>query len=75
LNTVTNQNECFDIIEKTLQTHHDDCIYLLIHNIDGGILRSNKAQDVLSRLANISNIHVLASVDHINTPLCNKNFL
>ncbi|XP_011498186.1 PREDICTED: origin recognition complex subunit 2, partial [Ceratosolen solmsi marchali] len=69
LNTVTNQNECYDIIEKTMKTHPDDCIYLLIHNIDCGMLRLNKAQDMLSRLANIPNIHMLASVDHINAPL------
>ena len=35
------------------------------------MLRSHKAQDVLSRLASIPNIHVLASVDHINAPLSN----
>ncbi|OXU28269.1 hypothetical protein TSAR_010960 [Trichomalopsis sarcophagae] len=66
---VNNTNECFDIIEKTMRTHPKDAIYLLIHNIDGGMLRSNKVQDMLSRLANIPNIHVLASVDHINAPL------
>lgn len=66
-----NQNECFDLFEKTVKKHPDDRLYLLIHNLDGGMLRSHKAQDVLSRLASIPNIHVLASVDHINAPLSN----
>lgn len=74
LEAVANSNECFDIIEKTMKTHSNDRIYLLIHNIDGGMLRSNKAQDILSRLANIANIHVLASVDHINAPLSKRIF-
>ncbi|XP_058791170.1 origin recognition complex subunit 2 [Phymastichus coffea] len=69
LEQVPNQNECFEIIEKIMKTYPDDRMYLLIHNLDGGMLRTNKAQDVLSRLANIPNIHMLASVDHINAPL------
>lgn len=72
LESVGSTSECFDIIEKTMRTKPKDAIYLLIHNIDGGMLRSNKAQDTLSRLANISNIHVLASVDHINAPLSKR---
>ena len=47
----------------------DHKLYLLIHNIDGPMLRSNKAQDTLSHLASIPNIHILASIDHINAPL------
>ncbi|KAL7306742.1 hypothetical protein TKK_0001111 [Trichogramma kaykai] len=67
--TDTNQGECFEIIEKTMKRHSSDRIYLLIHNLDGGMLRNSKAQDILSRLAAIPNIHVMASVDHINAPL------
>lgn len=69
LSTSSNQSECFEIIEKTMKMYPDESIYLLIHNIDGAMLRSNKVQDTLSRLANIPNIHLLASVDHINAPL------
>jgi len=41
-------------------------IFLLIHNIDGINLRNDKAQTTLSLIAAIPNIHIIASVDHIN---------
>src|SRR5262249_50282882 len=44
-------------------------LYLLIHNIDGPGLRSERAQSVLATLASCPNIHVVASVDHIHAPL------
>ncbi|CAJ0965289.1 unnamed protein product [Ranitomeya imitator] len=44
-------------------------LYLLIHNLDSHMLRGDKCQQVLGQLASISNIHVLASIDHINAPL------
>ncbi|KOC60680.1 Origin recognition complex subunit 2 [Habropoda laboriosa] len=60
---------CIELIEKALKKNPEDRLYLLIHNIDGLMLRSSKAQDLLSSLANIPNLCVLASVDHINAPL------
>ncbi|KAF9584896.1 Origin recognition complex subunit 2 [Lunasporangiospora selenospora] len=44
-------------------------IYLLIHNIDGGALRSEKTQSALSVLASSPHIHLIASIDHINANL------
>ncbi|XP_073502604.1 origin recognition complex subunit 2 [Phyllobates terribilis] len=44
-------------------------LYLLIHNLDSHMLRGDKCQQVLGQLASISNIHLLASIDHINAPL------
>lgn len=44
-------------------------VFLLIHNIDGPMLRNEKAQTALSILASSPSIHVVASVDHINSPL------
>ncbi|KAF9185857.1 Origin recognition complex subunit 2 [Haplosporangium sp. Z 767] len=41
-------------------------LYVLIHNIDGSSLRSEKCQSALSLLASCPNIHIIASVDHIN---------
>ncbi|KAF9918054.1 Origin recognition complex subunit 2, partial [Lobosporangium transversale] len=41
-------------------------IYLLIHNIDGASLRSEKSQSALSLLASCPQIHLIASIDHIN---------
>ncbi|KAG0371179.1 origin recognition complex subunit 2-domain-containing protein [Gamsiella multidivaricata] len=42
-------------------------LYLIIHNIDGSSLRSEKTQSALSLLASCPHIHLVASMDHINT--------
>ncbi|CAG5087693.1 Similar to Orc2: Origin recognition complex subunit 2 (Drosophila melanogaster) [Cotesia congregata] len=65
----SNINDCFTIIESTMKKNPDDRLYLLVHNIDGTMLRSNKSQDMLSRLAAIANVRMVATVDHINAPL------
>ena len=44
-------------------------IYLLIHNIDGSMLRGEKTQSALGHLASLPNMHLVASIDHINAPL------
>lgn len=46
-----------------------DEIFLVIHNIDGQMLRGDTAQTALSILAQSPSVHILASVDHINAPL------
>lgn len=62
-------HETVNLIEKEMDDIPALHLFLIIHNIDGGMLRNAKAQSVLSRLASIKNIHVAASIDHINTPL------
>lgn len=69
LSCPTNSNDCLELIEKILRDNPDDRLYLIIHNIDGIMLRSSKAQNVLAGLAAIPNIRIIASVDHINAPL------
>jgi len=44
-------------------------LFLIVHNIDGIALRSSKVQAVLSLLASVHGLHLIASVDHINTHL------
>ncbi|KAG2459705.1 ORC2 protein, partial [Polypterus senegalus] len=44
-------------------------IFLIIHNIDGPMLRGEKTQQILAQLAAAPNLHVIASIDHINAPL------
>ena len=44
-------------------------VFLLIHNLDGPMLRNERAQAALSILAVSQHIHVIASVDHINAAL------
>ena len=41
-------------------------LYLVIHNIDGPQLRSEKIQASLAKLAQSRNIRIIASTDHIN---------
>lgn len=68
-NAPVGQHELVDLIEtefkKIPQTH----LFLLVHNLDGVMLRNDRAQSVLSRLATVQNIHLIATIDHINTPL------
>jgi origin recognition complex subunit 2 len=44
-------------------------ISLLIHNIDGQNLRTERTQTILASLASIPQIHLICSIDHINAPL------
>lgn len=63
-----NINEACDLIIqefKMIESH----LYLIIHNIEGEMLRSTKSQDILAQLAAVRNIHLIASIDHINGPL------
>ncbi|RNA37462.1 cleavage stimulation factor subunit 2 tau variant [Brachionus plicatilis] len=44
-------------------------LYLVIHNIDGNCLRDTSTQYSLSELASNKFIHILATVDHVNSSL------
>lgn len=66
-----NIHETVDAIEEELQRAPGTHVFLIVHNIDGVMLRNHNAQLCLSRLAKIRNVHLLASIDHINTPFCN----
>ncbi|XP_030370540.1 origin recognition complex subunit 2 [Scaptodrosophila lebanonensis] len=68
-NSPANPHEAVDMIEEEFALIPDTHLYLIVHNLDGAMLRNVKAQAILSRLARVSNIHLLASIDHINTPL------
>jgi origin recognition complex subunit 2 len=50
-----------------------DKLYILIFNLDGVNLRSERTQTCLSILASNPNIHVAASIDHINAGLLYDN--
>lgn len=65
-----NPHEILDAITEELAANGDQHIFLIVHNIDGVMLRNHKAQLILSRLAKVSQIHLIASMDHINAPLC-----
>lgn len=65
-----NLHEIVDIIEEEMNQTPEYDIFLIIHNIDGTMLRNDMAQNLLSRLAHIKNMHLIASIDHINAPNC-----
>ncbi|XP_034470770.1 origin recognition complex subunit 2 [Hippoglossus hippoglossus] len=56
-------------ITQTLKDSPDLHVYLLIHNIDGPMMRGEKIQSALGQLASLPNLHLVASLDHINAPL------
>lgn len=53
------------------QSEDKDCfICVVVHNIDGPALRDPESQQSLARLASCSHIRMVASIDHVNAPLC-----
>ncbi len=44
-------------------------LFIIIHNIDSPSLRATKSKACLALLASNPRIHIVASVDHINSPL------
>ena len=44
-------------------------LYLVVHNIDSSTIRTPRSLAVLSLLASSPNIHLIASFDHVHTPL------
>ncbi|XP_010529837.1 PREDICTED: origin of replication complex subunit 2 [Tarenaya hassleriana] len=52
------------------QSDDKDCfVCVVIHNIDGPSLRDSESQQTLARLASCSHIRIIASIDHVNSPL------
>lgn len=47
----------------------EEQLYLIVHNIDGPMLRNERAQSVLASLAAHDRFHLICSIDHINAPL------
>ena len=68
-NTSSNLHDVVDMIAAEMKKYPGLRIFLMIHNLDGGMLRNEKAQHVLSRLSAIERIHLIATIDHVNAPL------
>ncbi|XP_061587336.1 origin recognition complex subunit 2 [Cololabis saira] len=56
-------------ITQSLNDDPDLHVFLLVHNLDGPMLRGEKVQSSLGQLAALPNLHLVASLDHINAPL------
>ncbi|CAH0605857.1 unnamed protein product [Chrysodeixis includens] len=68
-NTVpSNIGDVVNVIDTQL-TENQMELFLIVHNIDGTMLRNSKAQSTLASLSQIRNIHTIATIDHINAPL------
>ncbi|XP_038077044.1 origin recognition complex subunit 2-like [Patiria miniata] len=57
-----------EYIHDTLE-EREEPLFLIIHNIDGVMLRGHKAQATLSALSQLASVHIIATIDHINAPL------
>lgn len=64
----SNVGDVVSLIESQLSESCTD-LFLIIHNIDGSMLRNFKSQSVLASLAQLKNVHLIATIDHINAPL------
>lgn len=73
-NVPSNVGDVVKLIDTRL-TDDDIELFLIIHNIDGMMLRNAKAQTVLASISKIKNVHTIATIDHINAPLCKYIFL
>lgn len=65
-------SECCTFIASSLATPGEGSpkdLFVLIHNIDGPMLQSERVQGVLSHLASSPHVYMIASLDHINAPL------
>ncbi|XP_043108131.1 origin recognition complex subunit 2 [Puntigrus tetrazona] len=67
--TFRNPADQIDFIIKALREDPSNHVFLLINNIDGPMLRGDRTQQALGQLAALPNMHLLASIDHINAPL------
>ncbi|KAJ7432888.1 origin recognition complex, subunit 2 [Mycena galericulata] len=66
-NTAESQaRRIYDFFSQSPKRPH---LYLVIHNIDSFLTRTPKAKACLSLLALHPHIHLIASVDHVNSPL------
>ncbi|XP_043549104.1 origin recognition complex subunit 2 [Chiloscyllium plagiosum] len=67
--TFRNPVDQLNYIIRAFQEDSTLDLYLLIHNIDGQMLRGDRNQQILGQLSAIPGIHLLASIDHLNAPL------
>ncbi|CAH0702865.1 unnamed protein product [Spodoptera exigua] len=67
-NVPSNIGDVVNLIDTQLKENGVN-LFLIIHNIDGTMLRNAKAQSTLASISQIRNVHTIATIDHINAPL------
>lgn len=75
LNGTADLDEMIKTIRIKMEKRKKSPVFMIVHNIDGDVLRSKKNQILLAKLTSIPNVHMIASFDHINTPLLWSNNL
>lgn len=65
----SNIGDVVNLIDTQLTENGVD-LFLIVHNIDGAMLRNSKAQATLASISQIKNVHTIATIDHISAPLC-----
>lgn len=63
-------DDILSFLDSQISTDNDGFICVLIHNIDGPALRDSETQQHLARIACCSHVRIVASIDHVNAPLC-----
>ncbi|KAL7991519.1 hypothetical protein Chor_015775, partial [Crotalus horridus] len=69
MGTFRSPQDQVDFILKSFKEDVSSELYLLIHNLDSKMLRGDKSQQILGQLSSLSNVYLIASIDHINAPL------
>lgn len=62
-------------LDESVVEDNDCFVCVVIHNIDGPGLRDSETQQCLAQIASCTHIRMIASMDHVNTPLCKYTFL
>ncbi|OWM80740.1 hypothetical protein CDL15_Pgr006770 [Punica granatum] len=62
--------DLFSFLDGSWMEGNDCFVCVVIHNIDGPGLRDSDTQRCLAQLAACSNVRIIASIDHVNSPLC-----
>ena len=65
--TLPPHEQAAELLEKI--EDRGEPVYLVVHNLDGPALRSERAQAALALLAASPLVRLICSVDHINAPL------
>ncbi|XP_044485615.1 origin of replication complex subunit 2 [Mangifera indica] len=56
-------------LDESVVEDNDCFVCVVIHNIDGPGLRDSETQQCLAQIASCTHIRMIASMDHVNTPL------
>lgn len=72
--TSRSMDDIFSFLNGLNEEDKDCFVCVVIHNIDGPGLRDSETQEYLARVASCSYVRIIASIDHVNAPLCEYMF-